>query len=502
MIKKGCLFFLGLFLGAGWLFAEEIPVRTHFTIAVPDFESQISLGIYDAKGRLVRRLAEMRPEKDFEVGLNGLIAYWDGKNDRGREVSAGNYSVLGFAVGELSVEHLASVGNDWMEGEGDKLPVAEILDITMGPGASLICLCKLQTGEDAVFAYDPALDVLQWLHVLSTKKSEQKGNGSWILGHPATQCLVVAQGANVEMLDATRGVLLAQGTLPNAPLGMNIHHDRMQVVTENGVQSFDLMGFLPIAESLKCPEGLMSYAQAGKWQVGIDMEQRAWVGAGSEWQVLLPEVAQFTAVNLGKKGDFWALVKEGKEEQWKVGQFHSDGTFLRKIESETFQGTPITIAASPEGTLLYVLSKISPAGSELLGLRQGREKAEGSWEIFFRKEIAPDKLLAPKGYQKLPVRMKLEVASAVGKGRESTILQISNASEDGIRLMTVDGLLLANMMPMSSISGAFVAMDPEQSSALRFWLYTGGIAEEYRVQGLEQIARLEIGQITWPPETE
>src|SRR5208337_3556109 len=50
----------------------------------PPMEGAISLGIYDATGKLVRVLHQEAPATDFFAALNGLITYWDGKDDSGK----------------------------------------------------------------------------------------------------------------------------------------------------------------------------------------------------------------------------------------------------------------------------------------------------------------------------------------------------------------------------------------------------------------------------------
>ena len=77
-------------------------------------EGTLSLGIYDKTGKLVRTLASEAEEKDFTIGLNGLITHWDGRDDSGKVLPAGAYSARGYSVGAISVEGVAYHGNDWM----------------------------------------------------------------------------------------------------------------------------------------------------------------------------------------------------------------------------------------------------------------------------------------------------------------------------------------------------------------------------------------------------
>lgn len=70
----------------------------------PPMEGTISLGIYDAGGKLVRVLHRESEIADFDMGADALHTKWDGTNDAGQPLPAGKYSARGFVVGDLRVE--------------------------------------------------------------------------------------------------------------------------------------------------------------------------------------------------------------------------------------------------------------------------------------------------------------------------------------------------------------------------------------------------------------
>lgn len=84
--------------------------------ALPEMDGTISLGIYDAAGKLVRVLHREAGEADFVKGLNGLITHWDGKTDAGKEVAPGTFFARGYVVGDVRFEGEAYHFNDWIEG--------------------------------------------------------------------------------------------------------------------------------------------------------------------------------------------------------------------------------------------------------------------------------------------------------------------------------------------------------------------------------------------------
>ena len=114
---------------AGNLIAQESPIpspspsptptpaearKVRITFLPPPVEGTISLGIYDAKGKLVRVLHREAELEDFNIGNDSLSTTWDGKNDTGETCPAGKYSARGFAVGELDVEGRGFFFNDWI----------------------------------------------------------------------------------------------------------------------------------------------------------------------------------------------------------------------------------------------------------------------------------------------------------------------------------------------------------------------------------------------------
>lgn len=77
-------------------------------------EGTISLGIYNAEGKLVRTLHEEATLDAFGHALNGLVTHWDGKDDCGVQLPSGSYTARGFRVAEFKIEGIGFNGNDWI----------------------------------------------------------------------------------------------------------------------------------------------------------------------------------------------------------------------------------------------------------------------------------------------------------------------------------------------------------------------------------------------------
>jgi hypothetical protein len=85
---------------------------------VPPLEGTISLGIYDAAGKLVRVLHREDTVNDFTEGHDALETNWDGTGDDGHPLPPGRYHARGYLVGDdVKVEGVDSYFNDWITDE-------------------------------------------------------------------------------------------------------------------------------------------------------------------------------------------------------------------------------------------------------------------------------------------------------------------------------------------------------------------------------------------------
>ncbi len=77
-------------------------------------EGEISLGVYDATGKLVRILHREAEPGELVKGDDGLETQWDGRDEQGKPCPAGTYRARGVLVGDLGVEGVDFIGNDWV----------------------------------------------------------------------------------------------------------------------------------------------------------------------------------------------------------------------------------------------------------------------------------------------------------------------------------------------------------------------------------------------------
>lgn len=67
-------------------------------------EGTISLGIFDADGKLVRVLHREAKLANFTVEENSLSTIWDGKSDTGDDLPPAKYRARGYMVGNFKIE--------------------------------------------------------------------------------------------------------------------------------------------------------------------------------------------------------------------------------------------------------------------------------------------------------------------------------------------------------------------------------------------------------------
>ncbi|MEQ1858694.1 MAG: hypothetical protein ABMA13_02020 [Chthoniobacteraceae bacterium] len=94
---------------------DEPPKGVRITFLPPPLDGTMSVGVFSVEGRLVRVLAAEAQDDAFIIGLNGLMANWDGNDDAGAPLPAGKYFARGFAVGDVEIEGVAFHGNDWLD---------------------------------------------------------------------------------------------------------------------------------------------------------------------------------------------------------------------------------------------------------------------------------------------------------------------------------------------------------------------------------------------------
>ena len=88
------------------------PMLCRFALALPEMDGPLTLGIFSPKGNLIRLLNRDTAIDSIPAGLNGLLISWDGKDDRGVEVSPGIYHARGLVHGKIAASVIPYVIDD------------------------------------------------------------------------------------------------------------------------------------------------------------------------------------------------------------------------------------------------------------------------------------------------------------------------------------------------------------------------------------------------------
>jgi hypothetical protein len=140
-----------------------------FTLALPEMEGPLTLGIFSPRGELVKLLYQNAPVDSIPAGLNGLLISWDGKDDSRAGVPPGTYWARGLVHGALAISALPQHDGDWqyLSLQDDALGDALIISRAPFPRNRI----TVMAAQDALFDKRPLLAItaqLQGDHVLVT----------------------------------------------------------------------------------------------------------------------------------------------------------------------------------------------------------------------------------------------------------------------------------------------------------------------------------------------
>ncbi|MDD5348868.1 MAG: hypothetical protein PHQ12_01535 [Chthoniobacteraceae bacterium] len=235
---------------AAWATAGADPVKIVFL--PPPMEGNISLGVYDAAGTLVRVLYREAPWGDFTAGDDGFAVQWDGKDDHGVVCPPGTYRVRGVAVGDVGVEGVDFTGNDWVTsddaphlkritGLGTKADGTLVISAAL-PGQSAPAFFAVaikppdKTGEEAELQLSPQPGLPASAPATGTH------NAPWTID--GTTVKQATESGNV-----LRKLSPAEGEPPPVKLAASPKNDKLFVLYEDAdlqrVRGYDFAGVKP-----------------------------------------------------------------------------------------------------------------------------------------------------------------------------------------------------------------------------------------------------------------
>lgn len=210
--------------------ATSTPRSIRISFVPPPLDGTISLGVYDAKGKLVRVLFREADINEFNIGNDSLSTTWDGKDDAGENVPPGKYSAHGFVVGDLKVEGVGFFFNDWItSAEGPRF--SRIRSLAVHDENLLLGVDLVPPGKGHVL-YDVADKSLT---VKDTDSEIKNDVGGSVPGRDGTRWVI--ESGEVKQLAANGDFLrqlpvVREQPVPKA-IAASLKEDRIYLLEEN-----------------------------------------------------------------------------------------------------------------------------------------------------------------------------------------------------------------------------------------------------------------------------
>jgi hypothetical protein len=512
---------------AGLLPAIASEREQRFAFALPEAEGRISLGVFDSTSKLRRTLYVNAAEKDFKIGLNGLIASWDGKDDSGQPLPAGQYRIRGYLVtDDLKAEGIAYHFNDWVDDE-KALRITRIDDFRKLPGGVVVLAQGLNDTHPLVFRFDQLRGFL-WATSLGVAvapgtMAEEAGatgepryhlaqfpqvddsppSGRTRLLTTTDDFAAVLVGDALHLLDMSAGTIISTHASRFSQVeGLAASDDALFLASPAGLTKISLPN-LEISGEIETPIPLDTLAVHGEQMLAASSSYwQVWGATEGKWEQL-PLTIAASSLSFGFGESFWVTAIDEKDGKPFTGQFNRQGEFLRSYRDEFL---PLRVCASTAIEEIAVLEK-SGATQRLrvLSLAAKSVNSSGEWIVDFEKVIqscekfgiVKGKLVADAGA--VPQIDDVEVAlSAGGLSASAQKLAVQVTSDHaGLWLATKSGLRLAFLASQPNVRRVVIEFRPEKK-ILIVYAGDGAVVAEYAVKGLGKIVEIDAGDVELP----
>ena len=490
--------------------------------AVPD-EGRITLGVFDGSGKLVRVLHKLAKEEDFQVGLNGFITSWDGKNDAGERVPSGHYYVRGYLIGEdVRVSGEDFLFNDWAADHGFP-DFSKISDFSLLENGDVILLAVAGSHGDLLARFSPDKGFLWSCKIELTpgsllfpsgpRRTDSAGHslgGSVIvfpppapflsfaplLGTNSSDAIVITQGGTgiYALYDGLNKNWISQGS-GVAPLALATNDTKMFISSSGGLAEATLPDLSH--EDIAHPPSAFTAMDADASALVGASPSGVWIRQESFAVVPLPTTV--TSVALGMPGTFWFVGTENDEAF--VGQSSFGGEVLRALRPASEDPKPEKIRASRTADKFAVIESLPG----LQRLRVMARAESGEWMIEWERTLRDHSKFgfvngqpaadAGGAAQEKTLRFRLKENPLTGKRDFLTLRAEFDAS--GSRLVSPDGLPLVEVSNRNDISRTIIHRGNKPDS-IRLLQGNGSFVEEFSIGGLDDILPLDAGGLDLP----
>ncbi len=424
------------------------------TFLPPPLKGTLSLGIFTKSGKLVRTLHREATTKDFVVGLNGLITWWDGKTDAGAPAPAGNYFARGYAVGAVEFQGEAFHFNDWIDDEAA-----------------------------------PRLRRITDLRV--------EGGGLRLIGAlPDGRCVSFA----VEAAGKVRDVQ-PFGKVAHFAHGMNTPLDQMPADSR----------WKPIREAAERFADGPLMALDGEDTILAISESRLALREKGEWRWLdLATLKRPAHACLGREGTLW-VIDQG-ESGVEVRQYSFAGEFVRRLAVAPEDPAPVRIAAALADDSIALIEEAPGVQRvrmlSLAATEPAQVEGAGSstWKVTFSKTIRASENIAA-----VQADLKTEAGEPFVAAEKNNVRLLPNqlirnattnvdvtvdVDAKGSFLRTADGLPLRRITETPGLKWAAMMREPE-GKAVTIFQSDGAVVEEFKARKLASMMAFDAGDYDW-----
>lgn len=476
------------------------------TFLPPELDGRFSMGIYDFNGKLVRVLHCDAPASAFRAGLNGLITQWDGNDDKGNSLPAGEYVARGYVVGDaVDVEGEAFHFNDWT-GREDVPSIQSIADFRASTDGDLVVIADTlvqgrilgRVDEEKGFLWIQRVAPDASIIAVNSKEIFLAGKGEWMARSLTDGSAVGSLATKAEIGAATDSHLFVLAGQAVRALRIKRAGDALEFEEDKQME----IPALPFA--VQTASGF-----ADGWWTGNGKDDcLLWKNEGDFSRVSLTPLNQISRLSAGNGISIWALgVSEGEKEPV-VAQFNTLGEALHVLTAEPGWTFVNIAASSTEECLLIEDRKGNERRIRALHHNATAEKtadsansAKSHWTVAWERKLLPcadfgivaGKLVPDAGNKAAPNVIKIPLQkNPLEPDTDPSILLSAQVTPEGSWLATADGLPLVRVSAQLHLTRGCIAMGEKPHEA-RFFQGNAGVVEEFRVSGLDHIAAFDCG---------
>ncbi len=461
---------------------DEETAGTHQLMFLPPpEEGVISLGVYNADGKLVRVLKRAADIDSFKSGLNGLFIDWDGKDANGNPVPAGKYSARGILVGEVNVSGEAYHLNDWVETNG-AAQAKRILGAAFLNGKSVCAFAEIETGRALLVDTGNGKNRAV---ALPTGTNSIKYDGSRILA---------VCGDRLVQIDPTTGNSVAEKSYTDLR-DADQWRGKWIVIADHQVHS---SGDASDQGTTPPSENLAYCAQLDSTAVVASPDGKLWKYQDSHFlPIAAGETGQLLDVSAGKGDTIWLLLRA--DSKLLLRQVDLSGQRIQELDlPPDLQSTRKLCGSRDEEDLLLTVD-LSP-GERVVGLHfQDSRGQQSVWQKWLDRSLMPFRYFDIKDGQVIASPAKNESTAVpmllaenpLDNGATGSISLVVTADEAEAWISSSDGLPLLQVAKTKNIVQTKWTIDG--SHGLRVFVSDGSVVAEYRVTGLENLYRFDAG---------